>query len=74
MADTLQTTSEIAVYLQVAEITLRKWRLGGTGPRFVKVGSTVRYKNSDIEAWLVSRTVASTSEPCGTQRENGRAS
>ena len=27
-----------------------------------------------IEAWLASRTVASTSEPCGTQRENGRPS
>ena len=63
MSDRLQTTSEIADLLQVAQITLRKWRLGGSGPRFVRVGANVRYRQSDIDAWLAARTASSTSEP-----------
>ncbi len=34
----------------------------GDGPLMVKVGRLVRYRPEDIEAWIASRTVASTSE------------
>lgn len=35
----------------------------GDGPPFVKGGHrTVRYRRADLEAWLASRTVASTAE------------
>ena len=34
--------------------TVRRWRLQGRGPRFVKIGSMVRYRTSDIETWLES--------------------
>lgn len=60
--ETLLTTPEVAECLGIAQITARKWRLEGFGPRFVKVGSGVRYRASDVEAWLASRTVQSTSE------------
>lgn len=46
----------------MAEITLRKWRIYGTGPRFIRCGANVRYRNADIESWVSSRTVGSTSE------------
>lgn len=59
-------TPEFADLLKIAQVTARKWRLSGKGPPFVKVGANVRYLRSDIEAWLAARTVASTSEPCGT--------
>ena len=65
MSDRLHTTSEIAELLQVAEITLRKWRLGGAGPRFTRVGANIRYRLSDVDDWIASRTVSSTSERCG---------
>jgi excisionase family DNA binding protein len=58
----LLTTAEVAVLLQIAEITLRKWRLAGTGPRFVRCGTSVRYHSADLDRWIASRTVASTSE------------
>jgi len=60
--ETLLTTPEVAGRLGVAEITLRKWRVYGTGPRFVRCGANVRYRTADIESWVFSRTVGSTSE------------
>lgn len=60
--ENLLTTPEVADRLGVAEITLRKWRIYGTGPRFIRCGANVRYRSSDIESWVSSRTVGSTSE------------
>jgi predicted DNA-binding transcriptional regulator AlpA len=47
---------------QVAEImgmsvsSVRRWRLLGRGPKYVKVGGVaVRYRSSDMEAWLLSQ-------------------
>lgn len=60
--DALFNTSEVATRLGVAEVTLRKWRIYGTGPRFIRCGTNIRYRNSDIESWVSSRTVGSTSE------------
>jgi hypothetical protein len=34
--------------------TLRDWRKRGKGPRFIKVGSSVRYRLSDIEDFVNS--------------------
>jgi predicted DNA-binding transcriptional regulator AlpA len=54
----------------VAELTgmsvasIRRWRLLGKGPRYVKVGGvSVRYDTGDIEAWLTSQP--SGGEQCG---------
>mgnify|MGYP001171456291 CR=1 FL=1 len=43
--------------------TAETWRVRGFGPRYVKVGALVRYRNADVRAWMESRTVGSTSEP-----------
>lgn len=37
--------------------TLAAWASRGEGPPFVKVGRSVRYRKSDLDAWLASRTV-----------------
>jgi predicted DNA-binding transcriptional regulator AlpA len=42
--------------------TARKQRVTGCGPRFVKIGRSVRYRRGDVLDWLESRTVRSTSE------------
>jgi predicted site-specific integrase-resolvase len=68
---TLMTTGEVANLLQVAEITLRKWRLSGIGPQFVKAGANVRYRADDVAAWITARTVQSTSAPCPLSLRNG---
>lgn len=58
---TLLNTAELAQRLGVAQITLRKWRLTGAGPVFVRCGRNIRYRLADVDAWVASRTVSSTS-------------
>jgi excisionase family DNA binding protein len=58
----LLTTPEVAQRLGLAEITVRKWRIKGTGPRFIRCGANIRYRPADIEAWVSSRAANSTSE------------
>jgi predicted DNA-binding transcriptional regulator AlpA len=42
---------------------LQNWRHRGGGPRFVKVSArSVRYRYSDLVAWIESRTVSNTSQ------------
>lgn len=55
-------THEAAARTGLASSTLRKLRLTGHGPRFVKLGRAVRYRESDLDAWLEERCVSSTSE------------
>lgn len=45
---------QVANYLTVSIGTVRRWRLLRTGPRFLKIGSAVRYKRADLEAWIDS--------------------
>jgi hypothetical protein len=55
---TLGTTEEVAAYLKdVPPKTLAEWRSRGIGPRYLKVGRHVRYRWSDVEAWLASQQV-----------------
>lgn len=55
-------TPEAADYLRLAVPTLERFRLTGDGPVFVKAGKAVRYRKADLDAWLESRLVRSTSE------------
>lgn len=48
----LLTTREAAEMLNVKETTLEQWRWNGRGPRFVKLGRLVRYRQTDLEAFM----------------------
>jgi excisionase family DNA binding protein len=48
----LWTEQETAEYLHVAVGTLRRWRAEGTGPPALRVGRTIRYRRSDVDAWV----------------------
>lgn len=57
---------ELAETLQISTATIRKWRVSGKGPQFVKVGGTaVRYSMQAVESWL--RT-----QPFGGERGDDR--
>jgi predicted DNA-binding transcriptional regulator AlpA len=58
----LLTQREAACLLQLSERTMERHRVAGTGPRYVKAGRLVRYRQSDLEAWIDRRVVGSTSE------------
>jgi hypothetical protein len=53
----LLTETEVSKQLRVSLAALRKWRVMRRGPRFVKIGSLVRYRPGDVEDWLASLPV-----------------
>jgi excisionase family DNA binding protein len=50
----LLTELEVSHVLRVSLATLRKWRVEKRGPRFIKIGSLVRYQLEDLREWLSS--------------------
>jgi predicted site-specific integrase-resolvase len=48
---------ETADELGVSVHTLKKWRVQGRGPAYVKFARHVRYRTESIAAWLESREV-----------------
>jgi predicted DNA-binding transcriptional regulator AlpA len=50
----LATAGQVSEFLSVPQTTLRQWRYHGTGPRWIKCGSMVRYSWDDVEAWLAA--------------------
>jgi predicted DNA-binding transcriptional regulator AlpA len=56
ISETLMDPSATAAFLLVAVPTLADWRTKGIGPTYIKVGRCVRYRLSDLDKWLTSRT------------------
>ena len=52
-----RTGKELEAKLALPERTLDQWRYVGKGPRFVRVGRHVRYRDEDIDAWVAEHTV-----------------
>ena len=50
----LMNEHEVAAHLNLSLASVRRWRLLRKGPRFLKIGSAVRYKHEDVEKWLSS--------------------
>lgn len=55
--DKLYMTSDPALTAIGPYSTLAHWRSEGRGPRFIKLGSKVAYRGSDLNSWLAERTV-----------------
>lgn len=56
--DPLWTPRQVADYLGIPVQTLYDWRCKGQGPRAFKIGKHLRYRESDVLAWLDERTAA----------------
>ena len=54
---------EAADFISFTVGTLANWRLIGKGPRFIKIGRTVRYRVVDLLEWMEANTRTSTSDP-----------
>jgi excisionase family DNA binding protein len=61
----LLTQEEAADLLKLSVRTIERLRVSGGGPKFLKIRNSVRYRPADVEAWLASRVVGSTSEEIG---------
>lgn len=62
MQATIVDTVQAAKFIGLAKPTLDKMRLVGNGPPYVKMGKSVRYRIEDLESWVASRIVTSTSQ------------
>ena len=69
MSNTLLTSREFltekqaAYYLNMSVRTLQSWRLRGGGPVFTRLGArAVRYRRMDIQSWIESGRLSSTSQ------------
>ncbi len=58
----LYTQAEVAETLGKSEAWAERARWDGSGPAFVKVGRSVRYRGGDLLAWLESRVCTSTAD------------
>lgn len=59
----LATPAEVAEYFHTTTAALAQDRYKGTGPKFIKRGSRVLYRWSDVLEWLDRNTFQRTDEP-----------
>ena len=57
-----QTTKEAADYIRRHPVTLRRMRIDGSGPKFIKRGGRIYYRTEDLDAWMAEGEAQSTSE------------
>lgn len=62
METNILTTKEAADYVRLGKPTLERFRTSGAGPEYCQLGGAVRYRKSDLDAWMESRRIRSTSE------------
>ncbi len=62
MTNNILNTREAAAYCRLGKPTLERFRISGDGPRYCKLGGAVRYRLTDLDTWLESRLIGSTSE------------
>jgi predicted DNA-binding transcriptional regulator AlpA len=62
--ETLVNEQDVARITGLSVASVRRWRLLRMGPKYLKIGASVRYKPEDVSAWLESR-------PTGGGREAG---
>lgn len=65
MSTNLITPPQLSARIGIKETTLANWRVLGRGPRFIRVGRSIRYRSEDVEAWLSGRTADSTTDADG---------
>ena len=62
MNQVARPTKEAAQRAGFSAGTFANMRVSGRGPRFIKVGAKVVYRDADVDAWLEERLASSTSE------------
>jgi len=62
ISQALVDETRAAELLDLRVKTLRRWRWAGKGPHFVKLGSAVRYRPSDLAEFIAAGRRTSTSD------------
>jgi len=51
-AERLLSPDDVAAFLGVPVTTLYQWRYKGIGPRGLRIGRHLRYRQEEVNAWL----------------------
>lgn len=71
MQNELMTERQAADYLQVTTRTTQAWRYRGGGPKFVRISSRcVRYRKTDLDAWIAERIARNTTDTTTAERDS----
>ena len=54
------TTRQAAQHLGLSISTLNKWRCYGYGPKYLKLGRAVRYRQEELDYFIEARLLSST--------------
>lgn len=57
------TQDQVADRWMISPRTLEQWRWLGKGPKFLKIGARVLYRETDIEAYEAAQLCQNTSGP-----------
>ena len=60
--DSKLSNADAAAYLGISPKTLNDWRSAGRGPNYLKLGTLVRYRQSELDAFLEQCTVRTARE------------
>lgn len=66
------TTKELAVRWKMATGTLINWRSKGLGPKFIKIGRKVLYKETSIESFEKRTSAVNRNQKASKKNRNGR--
>ena len=58
MMELLLTEGEVAEVLKCTKSALRRWRREERGPRYVRVGRLIRYRQPDLELFIENNAVS----------------
>jgi len=51
------TTRQLAEVLAVSSRTLDNWRSASRGPAYFRIEGAIRYRMSDVEAWIAGQRI-----------------
>ena len=57
------TQEQLADRWQISPRTLEQWRWLGKGPKFLKIGARVLYREEDVDAYEAGQVCQNTSGP-----------
>ncbi len=59
----LLSIDQVAEYLGVSVPTIYDWRVGGGGPRAIRVGRHLRFAHADVAAWVQAHRESRPDDP-----------
>lgn len=72
MADVIYDERGAGAYIggadrPISARTFQRWRQRGFGPKFLRVGTQIRYRQRDLDEWLSDRVAQSTADRVGVR-------